>query len=197
MQNKPWCNNPRIVWSEPGDPSKRNQDVGGLTNHWAWVLDGATPLIPGSVTPEGDDTYWFVQQIHRHLLTTLEGMNQPLDDYFRELLAQLAHQYHHYAGILQDLITDYPSASVGLIQKDRNQLNYWLLGDCSMAILYPNQQVYYVYQDHRLAVLDRRVLQAEKWLPLIGLDDSESQRLKFRQGLLNHHRSLIHQKNGI
>lgn len=129
----------RISW--PGHPDKANEDICGVSQDWAWVID--TSIFPGTtpvIHPKSDATW--------------------LATFANERLSNLAPQAHDGAALLRHVMEEaraayravapqerhedfvsWPLGAMTLIRRNGSRLDAWTFGDTTAYVRHPDGSV--------------------------------------------------------
>ena len=108
-----------------------NEDIYGVNNNVAWVIDGATEMFYDKYISKKSDTLWTVKQIDKEL----KSADSTLD--LRSMLFEAIKRARKKAEKINPHITELekyelPSFAICIIKIEKNTLHYLILGDCSL-----------------------------------------------------------------
>lgn len=129
-----------------------NQDRAGSTDGAAWVLDGSGSLSETEIPPEKCHIHWFVDAWDGLLAERLPatGMAETLEKGMR-LLKRVFSKRTEKTPIGP---LDVPSAAIAAVQVRRGNLEYFLLGDCTLILKEAGGRLHYL-KDSRVEPFDR------------------------------------------
>lgn len=118
-----------------------NEDRVGQARRAAWVLDGATGLTDDSFTDAASDGAWFVDRFDRALSATVTDVERSLSEIVTECIETVASDFA--ALVSEDDVDDaaLPSGALALARWDETSLEYFVLGDCSLAVAHEDELV--------------------------------------------------------
>lgn len=112
-----------------------NEDRAGAAPPLAWVIDGATDLVPEPLTDAASDASWFAAAMH----TLLSGLDANAHPSLAELPALVAQRLEQkFSAEAQRLPTgreDHPSASAVVIRMlEHGAIEFVSVGDCTLLV---------------------------------------------------------------
>ncbi|EIM28545.1 protein phosphatase 2C domain-containing protein [Microvirga lotononidis] len=129
----------RISW--PGHPDKPNEDICGVSDDWAWVID--TSIFPGTspVIHDKSDAAWLAQFANERL----SGLAPQAEDgvtLLRHVMeeARIAYRAVAPAERHEDFIT-WPLGAMTLVRRKGNALDAWTFGDTTAYLRQPDGSV--------------------------------------------------------
>lgn len=171
--------------------AQQNEDIVGIYQNVAWVIDGATPLFKKHFFSSENDVVWVVQQLNKWL-------PQFIDDRLslQEILVHTVQQVQKEArGIYGKLdeVQEYelPTFTIILARIIDQQLEYYVLGDCGMLVETTGGVEYIT--DKRIEVFSQRNKQAIKRLQSIS--DRAERESRVLEALQNT-RKLLNKEEG-
>jgi hypothetical protein len=180
--------------SEPGNVLVPNQDRWGFKKDLAWVIDGATNLDGMSVSPDGDDGAWIAEATHRFLLNWDSSSNSALQDSLIKLSDSLASDYMRWTQAANITPLMQPSAALAVIRLTDSEIEYLLLGDCSITFLNPIEHSFTLLTPTDLGRLDQIAIQELAGFMRQGLSFSEAKEAV--NPTLQRHRRMMNQSHG-
>jgi hypothetical protein len=106
-----------------------NEDCLGSGNNLTWVLDGASSLSDERVTGTASDAAWLVRLVSDFLQTQAD-CSKPLREVARDAVNAVREAASGWRGVPEFP----PSAAIGLVRLRGNELEYFVLGDVTVAI---------------------------------------------------------------
>lgn len=120
-----------------------NEDLGRVTNHAAWVLDGATGVGDGSFTSGATDAQWYVQRFDHYLQTHIDDYDMELPAVIREGIKTVAAEFSEVVDDPADEITPetIPSAVCAIVRWTNETFESFVLGDCETVLVTSEDEV--------------------------------------------------------
>lgn len=129
-----------------------NEDYAFAGDKFWFVLDGATSLTPEKYSNEESDAKWFSHAFGKFLEIALSDFSKSIAEIIKEGIDIIINKYKTLAG--DKKIVDFPSSCVAVIRKNKNKIEYFVLGDC--GILYNHKNDIKDFTDNILPVLDKK-----------------------------------------
>ncbi len=129
-----------------------NEDYAYSCEKYCFVLDGATSLIPEKYSKEESDAKWYSHAFGKFLETTLSDFSKSISEIIKEGIDIIINEYKTLAG--DKKIVDFPSSCVAVIRRNKNKIEYFVLGDC--GILFKRKNDIKDFTDSILPVLDKK-----------------------------------------
>ena len=113
---------------------KVNEDIAYADENMAWVLDGATGLTDKKLTSFESDARWFVNEWDKYLKDNLNDKCKTIRDIILEGIVIIRDRFYKECGL--DYIEEIkrPSASISIVRKNEDIIEYFMLGDCTLLI---------------------------------------------------------------
>jgi len=109
-----------------------NEDRVGTAPPLAWVIDGATDVVPEALTSGGTDAAWFAAALERALRAVAAEDAESLAGLAATLAARIAPEFAAAARRPPEGRREHPSAS-GIVVRTRGAgLEYLSIGDCTL-----------------------------------------------------------------
>lgn len=178
------------ILCEAGDFA--NEDVAGINEYGAWILDGATGLSGAKLTGEKSDARWYTKWWNVYLSNNLKN-NIPLSEIIRNGILQVKIDFHKAINGKPCSKLDYPSSSIAVLKWHDNSIEYFSLGDCPMIIQREDNME--EITDRKISVLDQKVYDAINQIILehhISAWDAKSLVLP----MIKKHRLLLNKEDG-
>lgn len=122
------------ILTEPGDPSRVNEDAAGGNRCSAFVIDGATGLGPKSIVGlDGSDAAWLARLAKTFFEQEVKPA-RPMADIVRTLNRQVGRVVHDAAGGLPVAAWSQPVAGFQLVRVEDQALVTYGLGDCRLFL---------------------------------------------------------------
>lgn len=109
-----------------------NEDLVRIQENAAIVLDGATGLTERSITDASSDGRWYVETLADDLSDRLDS-SRALSEIASAAITNVAEEYHEHPGSEAVEPHEVPSAAGVLLRWDRSNVEYLVLGDCSVV----------------------------------------------------------------
>lgn len=116
-----------------------NEDVYDRTSASAWVIDGATGLTDQQFSDRESDGLWFVNRISDRLSVRMDHSHS-LSDIVRRCIEDVASEYDDLTADVDIEEIDRPSGAIAVARWDSEQLEYLVLGDCSLIVSHSNNE---------------------------------------------------------
>lgn len=138
-----------------------NEDVIGITPWGAWVLDGATGLNNKNLISDESDAKWYVSWWNDYLYKNI-NKEKSLKDILINGVINIREEYYLKVNKNKIEKLDMPSSSIGIIKYHEDNIEYLLLGDCSLHI--KDKEEIEIIKDKSLCKLDQIVYKEMKQL---------------------------------
>jgi len=134
-----------------------NEDVAGINEYGAWLLDGATGLSGAKITGEKSDARWYTKWWDSYLSNNLKN-DIKLEEIIKNGIQQVSIDFHKAINNKPCIKLDYPSSSIIVLKWHQNYIEYFSLGD-SLLIIQGNHNIEEI-TDKIVPVLDEKVFDA-------------------------------------
>lgn len=159
----------------PGDPARENEDYAGVLGTSAVVIDGSG--LPGNL-PTGciHGVPWYVRNLGARLLNrmVLDTPQTPLTSILAAAIEQVAAEH---AGTCDLTAPGTPSAVLAMVRVEDENLDYLVLGDCTLAIELMDSKIIEI-TDRRMDAIAADAFQAMLNVP-IGTAEKQAARVAF------------------
>lgn len=132
-----------------------NEDIFGICQYGAWVLDGSSGLTKVNVTKSDSDTKWFVEQWNDYLYKNI-NTDMNLDEIIQFGIINIGENFRKIQGKRKLEHIDLPSLSMSVVRFKNHYIEYFVLGDC--CILYKESSEVNEIYDDRVSRLDKSVI---------------------------------------
>lgn len=183
-----------ISFSKAGN--KINEDIAYSTDNYGWVIDGATGLTNSKLTNGNSDAQFFVSKWDEYLRKNIEDFSRDLKEIIKDGIAKIKGDFENECGINFDVIdsVSVPSASIIVLRKKEDKMEYISIGDATMIVTDIDGQVSVVY-DNSLNKLDKKALTSLKYnMDTYGYDFKEAR--ESINDMLMEHRLMKNKENG-
>ncbi|PSQ44184.1 hypothetical protein BRD17_04630 [Halobacteriales archaeon SW_7_68_16] len=176
------------------DPAKvQSEDVVGVTERAAWIIDGATSITDSKVTPDAHatDGAWFVRALNDRLHGTIDDTDRTLREIVADALAAVAAEFDGFHGGDLDP-ADVPCCVMAGVRVVDGYLEYFDVGDCSLL----------AFGDERVAVRQPGPRPLDDQVVTRAVDIAAKRDVgpiaarEHVDGLLRTHRTLMHHHHG-
>ncbi|GAB6169041.1 hypothetical protein JCM1393_15010 [Clostridium carnis] len=133
-----------------------NEDIFNIVENAAWVLDGATGLTKNKISDFESDASWYVDRWNKYLTKNI-NKNCSLKDIIKEGLRLIKNEYEGLSGFRNLTYLEYPCAAISIIRLRENKLEYFILGDCTVAYKIGENNIIELY-DKKLESLEEIIL---------------------------------------
>lgn len=113
---------------------KVNEDITYADENMAWVLDGATGLTDKKLTSFESDARWFVNEWDKYLKDNLNDKCKTIRDIVLEGIVIIRDRFYKECGLNYIEEIKRPSASISIVRKNEDIIEYFMLGDCTLLI---------------------------------------------------------------
>ncbi len=211
-------------YSEPGSPTKTNEDVVGHAGNAAWVLDGATGLGKRRFLPGDSDAAWLAGRYDTLLRETLlreAPPGEPTDDSPDSLKRLIGNIIGQVAGLFAAEASweaeeapekkaqeedgepekgppkrhELPSAGIALVRCTPDRLDMTSLGDCRAIVALPDGRVAST-KDSPLTALDAGVVASMRSLLESGRVETPEKALAAVRPQLRDNRARLNTEGG-
>jgi hypothetical protein len=109
-----------------------NEDLVRFQGDAVVILDGATGLTERTITDAPTDGRWYVEALAEELTARLDS-DDSLTDIAATAVTALAERYEDHSGLRAVESHEQPSAAGVILRWNRSQIEYLVLGDCSVV----------------------------------------------------------------
>lgn len=118
---------------------KVNEDTVYACENFAFVVDGATGLLKDNITDRPSDAQWFAEKIRDYLIQHLGDTSKGLVEILKDTVSSVNREYMTLDGAVN--VKSKPSANIALMRINKNMLEYFIIGDCTLTIKDENGNV--------------------------------------------------------
>jgi hypothetical protein len=111
-----------------------NEDRAGAEPPFAWIIDGATDLLPEPLTSAPSDAAWFAAAMHDTLRGLAATPPSSLIDIPEIVAEHLAPRFAADSRRAATGADEHPSASAIVVRVQNGELEYVSLGDCTLIV---------------------------------------------------------------
>lgn len=170
-----------------------NEDVVGITSSAAWVMDGATGYFENRIPNCNSEAEWYVHEWNKYLYCNIDNNKKSLKEILMEGIKEIKKKYYSIVNCENIDETTLPTATISVIRIEDNCINYFVLGDCVIAIN-ENQNTKLITDD-RINILENRVIESIVKIQReknVGIKEARKEVV----GLLKENRSLKNTDKG-
>ncbi|MBP1924413.1 hypothetical protein J2Z76_000266 [Sedimentibacter acidaminivorans] len=178
------------ILCEAGDFA--NEDVAGINEYGAWLLDGATGLSGAKLTGEKSDARWYTKWWDLYLSNNLKN-DIPLCEIITNGILQVKIDFHKAVNGKPCSKLDYPSSSIAVLKWHDNGIEYFSLGDS--PILIQKKDSMEEITDKKVSVLDQKVYDAINQT-ILEHNISAWEAKSFVLPMIRNHRMLLNTEKG-
>jgi hypothetical protein len=113
---------------------KYNEDIYGLTNMSAFVIDGASALTDRSFTPGSNDVNWMVNWWKDFLNKNVDDTTNSIQSILKHGVREFNSDYGKFVDIKTLLPHEQLSAGIAIIRKNGDILESFVLGDVEISV---------------------------------------------------------------
>ena len=135
-----------------------NEDVYGVTNCGAYVMDGASALTESNFTPDGNDVVWMVRWWQDYLTEYLDEMDRSLQDIFEKGINIFNKTFSQYRPIEHLSKLEQVSSGLAVIRWGERFLECFVLGDVEISLKCKDGTLE-ILTDDRNKLLDVQVIE--------------------------------------
>ncbi|MFA9423752.1 MAG: hypothetical protein ACERLG_09245 [Sedimentibacter sp.] len=178
------------ILCEAGDFA--NEDVAGINEYGAWLLDGATGLSGANLTCEVSDARWYTKWWDSYLSSNLKN-HMPLGEIISNGINQVSVDFKKAINNKSCSKLDYPSSSIIVLKWHEDSIEYFSLGDSPVLI----QRKYSMEEitDEKISTLDKKVYNAMK-NTIKQQNISAWDAKPFVLPMIKEHRLMLNKENG-
>lgn len=144
-----------------------NEDIATVNEKSAWVLDGATGLNNKNLIDSKSDAKWFVNEWDNYLKNNIDDSEKDLKEIAREGIIKIKQKFLSKIGNCKIEPIDLPSSGIVLIRWDEREIEYFILGDCTLFYKLESDFIKEI-KDESLQLLDSQVINKMKKIMLNG-----------------------------
>lgn len=137
---------------------KANEDVYGVTDHGAFVLDGASALTANRFTSAENDVVWMVKWWYQYLLAHLDNTSQPLLCLLEEGVKAFNSAFSGYKSIEELSKLEQVSAGIAVVRLFEGVLECFVLGDVEISLKHLDGTLE-ILTDEKIKLLDNQVIE--------------------------------------
>lgn len=139
--------------SKQGSNIKPNEDKLTIVDGAAWILDGATGLTGKKITEKETDALWYVEALDDYLKNNINS-SIDIKEIIKNGVKEVKARYSMYNGFGDLDEVDYPCAALALVRFNDRELEYYVIGDCTL--------IYSDYNGQTKEVVDKRLIELEE-----------------------------------
>ena len=129
-----------------------NEDYAYFCEDYAFVLDGATSLVPIKYSNFSTDAEWYTKTFGKYLETALSNNMKNINEIIKDGIKYVTLLYKNLANGRE--IIDMPSACVTVVRKHNGRIEYFVLGDS--GFLFKHNNIIRDFSDTRIVELDKK-----------------------------------------
>ena len=122
-----------------------NEDFAYANKNFAFVIDGATSLTPDKFSNEETDAKWFSNCFGSYLKTHLKDLDSSITTIIKKGIHYVDKKYSKLTNGAK--VIDKPSATISVVRKSPDGLEYFVLGDCGVLFKHKNKVKEFVRKD--------------------------------------------------
>lgn len=145
-------------FSKQGSSLKPCEDRITVLDNAVWVLDGATGITGKKITESETDAVWYVELINNYLKENI-NTSKSMKDIVKSAIKEARDKYIKFSGFEALDEVDYPCAAIALVRFHNNELEYFVLGDCSIIIKEKGKKAIEIV-DNKLINLEEKILKS-------------------------------------
>ncbi|MGL6105209.1 hypothetical protein [Romboutsia sp.] len=142
--------------------AKYNEDTIGFTTNGFWVLDGATGLNNKNLVSNQSDAKWYVSWWNKYLYENI-NKDKSLKAIIKDGIQSIDKEYLNKLKSMEVSKLDKPSSSICIVKIDKDNLEYFILGDCALHIKTKKEVL--IIKDKKLCDFDSQVYKEMESLP--------------------------------
>lgn len=140
---------------------KNNEDIYGVTEKGAFVIDGASALIEKNFIENENDVSWMGKWWKKYLINNLDNTEITIREVLKRGIEAYNEEFSNFANV--DDLKGYEkiSASIGLTRRSYDFLEIYVLGDVEISLIDDNNKCKTI-TDTAIEVLDNKVINMMK-----------------------------------
>ena len=142
--------------SKQGNSAKPNEDKITVLDNAAWILDGATGLTGKRITEKETDALWYVEALDDYLKKHINS-SKDIKEIIKNAIKEVKEKYSKYDGFNDLEEIDYPCAALALVRLNSKELEYYVIGDCTLIYSQENESIKEIV-DRKLIGLEENIL---------------------------------------
>lgn len=142
--------------SKQGNSAKPNEDKITVLDKAAWILDGATGLTGKRITEKETDALWYVEALDDYLKKHINS-SKDIKEIIKNAIKEVKEKYSKYDGFNDLEEIDYPCAALALLRFNSKELEYYVIGDCTLIYSQENESIKEIV-DRKLIGLEENIL---------------------------------------
>ncbi|WP_111928043.1 protein phosphatase 2C domain-containing protein [Clostridium tertium] len=142
--------------SKQGNSAKANEDKITVLDNAAWILDGATGLTGKRITEKETDALWYVEALDDYLKKHINS-SKDIKEIIKNAIKEVKEKYSKYDGFNDLEEIDYPCAALALLRFNSKELEYYVIGDCTLIYSQENESIKEIV-DRKLIGLEENIL---------------------------------------
>ena len=142
--------------SKQGNSAKPNEDKITVLDNAAWILDGATGLTGKRITEKETDALWYVEALDDYLKKHINS-SKDIKEIIKNAIKEVKEKYSKYDGFNDLEEIDYPCAALALLRFNSKELEYYVIGDCTLIYSQENESIKEIV-DRKLIGLEENIL---------------------------------------
>ena len=142
--------------SRQGSNVKPNEDKITIIEGSAWILDGATGLTGKRITEKETDALWYVEALDDYLKKHINS-SKDIKEIIKNAIKEVKEKYSKYDGFNDLEEIDYPCAALALVRLNSKELEYYVIGDCTLIYSQENESIKEIV-DRKLRGLEENIL---------------------------------------
>jgi len=150
-----------------------NEDIAGVIDGAAWVLDGATGVTDKTYTDAPSDAHWYVNQLDDYLRSNICNTSKSLTEHIADGIVEIGERFSGIAAVSDIDAAAEPSATAAIVRWSENSLEYFVLCDSTLIALDRNNVVVHE-TDRRIGKTEQTVRQKARELKQQGLAVEEA-----------------------
>lgn len=166
-----------------------NEDLYGYDAQAFWVMDGATALVTPYTGDAAAEVCWLINKVDGIIRSGIKERNAALPEIMR--MAALAVR-RELAGNENRQPWEFPSCSIALVRVNNDFLEYFLLGDVTLA--FKSGEELRVISDDAIRKLDAKAIKEKLRFQAEGLTSAAARQAILP--ILRRHRSLMNTPGG-
>jgi serine/threonine protein phosphatase PrpC len=134
-----------------------NEDIYGVTQHGAFIMDGASALVDSNYTSAENDVVWMVHWWHDYLKAHLDHLDLPLHNILEAGVHAFNEAFSTFKPVESLSSLEQVSSALAVVRKVNGRLECFVLGDAEISLKDKTGQVQ-VITDDSLKHLDAKVI---------------------------------------
>lgn len=174
-------------FTHPG--SMVNEDICCLKDSYAWVIDGSSGLTSAKITDAESDARWFVLEWDKYLKENILE-DKSIHEILENGISEIRNKYFCFDRAKEAAKIEHPSASIIILRQRNMELEYFVLGDCTLLYEKSDGEMIRVWDD-TVSKLDSKAINKmysihkEQNIPMVSAREHVKDMLQAHRNMKN------------